>query len=296
MRAALYLVALLTTAPAAAQASQPPGGSPDIVVTAPNEGPPSHDEVSRQARAITQGGDFRHSPLARFEDPLCPGILGLKPEYAALMIDRIRAGAERFGLWMADDTGCHPNLIVAFVEDGKSELAELASKHPEDFLWMETFERKQLLAEEGPVRVWTTALTRTRDGMPVARRETLDSPPVLYTQMAHSKIYLPLRLDIDQVVVLFDRAAVKGKTLIQLADYATMRGLARTRPINEGARMDSILTLFDPNGTPPAGLTDFDKAYLASLYDGMANLPATAKIGGVGRQLSRRASAGRQRE
>ncbi len=31
-------------------------------------------------------------------------------------------------------------------------------------------------------------------------------------------------------MVLFDLEKMKGKTLVQLADYATMRGLARTRP------------------------------------------------------------------
>jgi hypothetical protein len=48
--------------------------------------------------------------------------------------------------------------------------------------------------------------------------------------------------------VLFDRAAVSGKTLVQLADYATMRGIARTRPAeSDGQPLDTILTLFDPS-------------------------------------------------
>jgi hypothetical protein len=67
-------------------------------------------------------------PLARFEDRLCPGILGLKPEYAALMIDRIRQNAQTLDLWMAGDEGCTPNPIAAFVKDGQEEIAGLQSR------------------------------------------------------------------------------------------------------------------------------------------------------------------------
>ena len=108
--------------------------------------------------------------------------------------------------------------------------------------------------------------------------------------MAHSKIYLATREDIEFVVVLFDLEKMKGKTLVQLADYATMRGLARTRPV-EGAEnsgdqaMETILALFDPGSPPPAEMTEFDRAYLAALYDGIPNIPGVTKVLGVNRQL-----------
>ena len=143
-----------------------------------------------------------------------------------------------------------------------------------------------LLAEEGPVRVWTTTAEKTRDGMPVPRRESLHNPPVVSMWMAHSKIYLTIRQDIEQVVVLFDREGVRGKSLIQLADYVTMRSFARTRPAGGDAALDTILALFDAS-EPPAGLTDFDQAYLRSVYEGIPNLPAASKLLGVNRELNR---------
>ena len=63
----------------------------------------------------------------------------------------------------------------------------------------------------------------------VERSNSLFDPPQVNAWMSHSKIYLPVREDITRVVVLFDKEGVKGKTLLQLADYAMMRGLARTR-------------------------------------------------------------------
>jgi hypothetical protein len=257
----------------------------DIVVTGRAD-EPSPAEVNRQAREITEErGDLMYNPLARIEDRLCPGILGLKPEFAALMIDRIRWSGERLDMWMADDTDCSPNLIIAFVEDGQAELQRLAENQGYLFQWMDRKDRDALLAEEGPVRVWTTSMMRASNGMPISRRESLTSPPVMQMNAAHSKIYINVREDIAQTVVLFDREKVRDKTLIQLADYATMRGFAKTRPTSSAATMDTILALFDETGTPPSGLTDFDQAYLRTLYKGIPNIKGMTKINGVDREL-----------
>lgn len=273
--------------PASAQDQRPAGNDEEIVVTGERERP-SAREVSRQARDISGiTGNIYDKPLARIEDRLCPGVIGLRQDAAELMIDRIRWNAARLGMRLAGGSGCAPNLIIAFVEDGKAQIAELFEKQPWLFQSLTLPERRALLDEDGPVRVWTTAQQRTRDGMPIQRRENLTDPPVVSMWMAHSKIYLTIREDITQVVVLFDRDAVRGKTVIQLADYATMRGFAQTRPAEGGAPLGTILTLFDPDRAAPGGLTEFDQAYLRSLYDWIPNLPAASKLLGVNRQLER---------
>jgi len=274
-------------AEASAQTQQQDGAASDGDILVTGEGP-SHSEVSRQARDVTDiGSDIRDRPLARVEDRLCPGVIGLKRYAAEMMIDRIRWNAERLHMWLADDTDCQPNMIIAFVEDGKAEIAGLVERQPWLFETMTRPERLALLNEEGPVRVWTTAQTRTRDGMPIERRESLANPPVTQMWMAHSKIYLTIREDITQTVVLFDRGGVRGKSIVQLADYATMRGFARTRPAQGDAALGTILALFDPGHTPAEQLTDFDQAYLRSLYKEIANLPAAMKLGDVGDELER---------
>lgn len=285
LRLAALAGALLAAAPGLAQDAAPDG---DIVVTGRSEDPPTDGEVTSQARTITQGTDLRGTALARFEDRLCPGVIGMKPEFAALIIDRIRHQARTLDLWLTEDDGtCKPNFIVAFVEDGKAALGDLEKRQGWLFAPLATNERRDLLAEDGPVRVWTTTETRTRDGMAVVgQRNNLTAAPVANMWSAHSKIFLRTREDITSVVVLFDKADSKGKTLLQLADYATMRGLARTRPVEgEGQAMDTILALFDPGAAPPAEMTAFDRAYLAALYDGIPNMPGITKVQGVNRQL-----------
>src|SRR5690606_21420886 len=113
----------------------------------------------------------------------------------------------------------------------------------------------------------------------------LQLPPVASAQAAHSRITFPTREDIVSVMVLFDREQVKGKTLLQLADYATMRGLAATRETKGQPAAQTILSLFDGEGPKPERLTVFDVAYLTRLYAGVANMPAQSKIASVGEEM-----------
>ena len=64
-------------------------------------------------------------PIARFEDPLCPGVAGLTQDAAEAMVGRIRANAEALGLRLAQNGDCRANLDVAFVKDGHAYLSRL---------------------------------------------------------------------------------------------------------------------------------------------------------------------------
>src|SRR5688572_28830181 len=118
-------VALLAAFAASNSAAQP-APDPDIVVTGERE-PPTERQITEQARNISIIGDPLDNPLPRFEDWICPGVLGLKEDAAAYIIERIRYNAEQLGLRLAKNDGsCEPNLIVAFVDDAQNQLVEVA--------------------------------------------------------------------------------------------------------------------------------------------------------------------------
>ena len=217
-------------------------------------------------------------PLARFEDELCPGVVGLKRDAAEAMVGRLRANAEMLGLQMADNGDCEANFVVAFVADGQALLEALEDRSSYIFAEMSREERLTLMSEPGPARAMLRVRSRTRDGMPISRRENLTDLPQTSMWMAHSKIYSATRNDIISALVLFDRDEIRGLNLNQLADYATFRALAHRLPDPSATGEATILTLFDAGGAKPDGLTAFDQAYLAQLYTGMANLPAPAKL------------------
>lgn len=215
-------------------------------------------------------------PLARFEDPVCPGIVGLRVDAAETIVARIRENLEAFGRRLAPAGSCEPNLIVAVVPDGQGFVDRMTSGNRWLLAELSNEERGRLVAETGPVRALLRVRARTRDGLPIPRRENLTDLPQAEMWMAHSKIYTATRQDILSALVLFDRDAVKGLTLTQLADYATFRALTRALPQTPEARGASILSLFD-GGEKPSGLTEFDMAYLGELYGGEPNIPGSMR-------------------
>jgi len=234
----------------------------------------------------------RDDPLPRFQDPLCPGIVGLQVEAAEMMVGRIRAHAEDLGIRLAEAEGCEPNVIVAFIEDGQDYLQRLSAGRGSMFEALSPQERRELLAQDGPVHVLTQVRTRSRDGMVVGRRENLVDPPRTQMWMAHSRIYTPTRQDIVSALVLVDREAIGGMTVNQLADYAAMRAFIVDQPGLRTEGGGSILDLFDlPEGERPAGLTMSDLALLSSLYEGPANLRASARLAELNRAPSVRPEA-----
>jgi hypothetical protein len=287
--AAVLACAALAPAPSFAQVAEAAReADSSIVVTGEL---PKRSEITRQARAITAPTGLRYAPLPRFEgDRLCPGVLGLKGDFAALVVDRIRWNAERLGLWMTEDDGtCTPNFVVAFVDDGQATLQHIADERYWLFINMPRHERLALLAEDGPARVWTSTRARTVGGMDLPLRPDGRQVSAM-SSGGVARAVIPVREDIVGVLILFDRDEVRDKTLIQLADYATMRGLARTRPVDgDGQAMDTILALFDAGNEPPAELTAFDLAYLGVLYDGRTSTVGLARIQGVARELRRQA-------
>lgn len=233
--------------------------------------------------AAPAAAQSKDDPLARFADPLCPGVSGLEPELAAAMVGRMRSNAEALGLRMAKDGECTANLIVAFVSDAGAYLSRVESSAGYLFANLNLDERRALLAGPGPVHVVHQVVPRSRDGRPIPRHRDQSDVPQTAMWMAHSKIYAAIRNDITYSLVLIDRDRIADVNIRQLADYATFRGLSQLVPSAAAAGEGSILTLFGGDEARPGELTRFDRAYLAALYSGQPNLPASAKLAEIAR-------------
>lgn len=265
--------------PAAAPASQSaapteaPAGDNDIVVTG-KHGHPTAKQVYDQAKGITRI-DPHHAyvvALPRFWAPVCPGVAGLKTDYAEAMVERMRGTIARLKIPLAKEN-CAANLIAAFTGDGKALLADLKRDRPEIFHLLSPSEQAELLTDAAPVHVWNNiALRWTGAGAPPAHGLKAS----VWGQLNRNA--MPESYDIVGALVVFDRDAVKGLTVDQLADYATMRGLSHTRPPSGGQPMATILSLFDGGGGSPDRLTDFDAGYLRSLYWSVPNASAAKKL------------------
>ena len=233
--------------------------------------------------APAQADGIMEEPLPRFEDRICPGVLGMEREYAEVMVARLRDNVELFGLRLAgsEEEGCEPNVLIAFVEDSRGYLANLMESRSYLFAHMDRSDRDDLVAGDAPFRVWHQVAAHTRDGIRVGSREYLTQLPEAGMWQAHSRIYRPVRHDITYALVLIDSAAVEGLSVRQLADFATLQALATEFPEGAEDSPGTILRLFDDGETAPESLGPVDAEWLARLYDGIPNLPASMRLRSV---------------
>ena len=237
------------------------------------------------AAAQALSGAARDEPLPRFQDPLCPGVIGLKTDVAEAIVGRVRENAAKLRLPLADPGTCQPNIIASFVADGQEYISRLAKEDGWMFRDMSEAERKALFQAPGKVRTWTRTVVRSRDGLPVSRRDNLAQVPETAMWMAHSRIYVATRRDVLAAMVLFDRDSIEGLSVFQLADYLTMRALAGEALRDLAPSGGTILTLFDQAENRADSLTDHDRAFLETLYSTPANLPAAATLAAVQKRL-----------
>lgn len=231
---------------------------------------------SSAAARVYSGAD-RDVPLARFQDPLCPGIVGVQRDQAEGMVGLIRQDAVELGLRLADPETCEPNLLVAVIDNPGAYLDGLRKRKGYLFDWLGKAERDQLFDSPGPAHTWVRVSTRSRDGITVYPSQTLTDLPFTTMEAAHSLIYVPVRRDIISSMVLIDKRAVQGLSVGQVAAYATMRGLSGYQADRLETPRDTILGLFG-EGPKPAGLTRSDRIFLRTLYSTLPNNPAAITL------------------
>lgn len=270
--------------------SAAPGAPPpkdDIIVTGRKAAEPA--TVRQYVNSITQRSDQQ---VARFHDEVCPVVLGLADDSAQVIEDRVRETALGIGASVAKSRRCNANLVLIIAEDGRQLVKDLRAKRPDWLAGLSPGQVRRLIDEPTAARAWTVASLRNEDGMGMGQTgannaSALESVPMMRV-MSASIISLPTRADIDGSVIIVDRKAVVGLSLAQLADYAAMRGLARTRPPST-SRVGTILGLFaNGEGNAPLELTGADIAYLQSLYRSSGRANAVAERNRIARELTKR--------
>lgn len=270
-------LALLATCPAfgqdvtdpATSAAQTPGEH-HILVTGDRQ--KQEEAVRELATTITRKARI-DKPLARFYEPFCLKVIGFKPDYAAIVGERIVANVRELGVPVGARK-CTPNALLIFTENGREAVKTLRKEEPWLFADLFDHDYERVLAGNGAAHAWQTTEIRGVDGRPFRIVETDCGGQCLRTileineQYQTGRLNQPIRMDVRGAVVLIDNAYLPGKTLDQLADYATMRLLASIDDVSpeEAVAVPTILSLFTAPDSAPPELSWFDRSYLRALY------------------------------
>ena len=260
-------------APAGQETQLPEEDLGVIVVT----GETDREVVEALGKAITRR-TRAGQPVARFDDPLCVKVSGMPEQMAQLVRSRIEDNARPIrGLKVNDDPDCKPNAFVGVLNEVNSTVDTLRKDEKWLFDGLLSFQIDRIYKGSDAVRAWHVFNLRNRDGTQIAGQQ--QGQGFATNTVERGSRIMQLRNDLSGAVVLVETAALQGKTFRQLADYATFRILASISDEVDTSQtnLPTILTLFAENGTPPSRLTDFDLAYLESLYE----LPANSRDGQV---------------
>ncbi len=215
--------------------------------------------------------------LARWNKTICPATLGLERRYAEYLNDRLAAVALDAGVKIAKP-GCRPDLLIIVTADPQALLTQMAADHGDFFAvkrW--SYERtsagsaedlRAFVSADRPVRWWHVSESVPADGRP------LGGGGAALRVTSPSRLRDTMREDFQHALLVVDARHARGVTYQALADYVAMAALAQLNEEADTAHVPTILNLFKADASRrPAGLTDWDRAYLRGLYGARADAP-----------------------
>lgn len=215
--------------------------------------------------------------IRRFEHSACPAVLGMPPAQKTLVLARIRAVAEAAGVPLGGPD-CRANVLVMVTSDKRRLIEQLSVRYPYFFGDRSNRQVAWIARTPGPAALWHLNGQVDANG-----RELFSSMgyvPMNRTTAAGSRITVQAHGEFTGSLLVVEGGALDGLTTTQFADYAALRvfsGVDPARLTTPG--LSTILRLLDaPMGSEvPVTLTNWDLAFLDSLYASDENIRAASQ-------------------
>ncbi len=259
-------VGLLAQTPAPVQDPPPPAVSElgEVVVEGRRLRSVVQDFVGELAAPAT--GD--RGP-ARWNGPVCIGVVNLRAEIAQFIVDRASDVARELGL-TAGEPGCTANVLIIAAADGQAVADGIVEERRRAFVpggsgMTRSFRAlEEFRTSDAPIRWWhVSGPVDSETGALATRLPGDDAPPQTNVSRA-SRIRTDIRDDMFKAIIVVDINKVSSLSLSQLADYCTLIALAQVDPKADVSSAETVLNVFIDPTTP--GLTTWDMDYLTALY------------------------------
>jgi len=288
------LIATAACALAAPAGAQETPADSEIVVT--GRALADEEQIKGFVDAFTRASP--RGQLSRFEFSVCPAALGLAPQAASAVATRMRRVAKAAAIPVGK-ARCTPNVLLMITENKKALLDLMQRKYPQFLGDMPRREVRRLADAPGPAAAWQVQGRQLdADGVEIPTEGGAGGGTVVNrTVRQPSRITPATRPQLAGAVVIVEKNALLGLSTTQLADYAAMRAFAPTDP----ARLPTpapptILTILDaPMGSAvPLTMSEWDFAFLKSLYTSPAGLYAGSQRTAIRREMEKELKAGEQ--
>lgn len=209
--------------------------------------------------------------LARWHYALCIGTVNIEQRVAQPLIDHVAGVAASYGLRVGAP-GCQPNVVIIFTDDGSGLASTLVEAEPRVFRsnWSSQLDRgaralQLFQSADVPVRWWHVSMPVIGATGQRAIRMPGDVDPIFVPGEGLVNKGRPIADHMNKVIIIVDLAKTEDVLLSELSDYLALVALAQIDAAGDTSRYDTVLNLFSRPGSVH-GLSDWDRAYLASLY------------------------------
>jgi hypothetical protein len=270
------LAGALYVAPAMAQTPTPDSAEGNDRITITGIQP---ERMRDFVRELMEPGKL--GQLSRWEDKVCPGVVGLKPEASQAMLDRIAMRAISLNLKVGEP-GCKANVLIVVTEDGQKFTPTFVQQNKK--LFGDAFDAGNSLGKtalaaftknDKPVRWWHVSQTVTDRGQvlgdsvaTVANGGGFNGAQVARVNNA-SRLGATTHQEFNRIIAIVDTSKTNGVSFSAVADYIAMIALTQVQADVDAGGYDSILNVFDGpvGGEPPMmGWTAWDSAFVNGLY------------------------------
>lgn len=269
-------IALTAMSPAAyAQSEQADGSIEEVVVRGQRMSEIDFDlsryiiEFLTDVVALPPGGGY-----ARWHDSVCIGVHNLDRTAAQYIVDRISMLATEVGL-EPGEPGCTPQVMIIFGTDASELAGRLVEEEPALFrpfgpvccmqLGLDALDN--FVSTDQPVRWWHVSMpVDTRHGQRALQLPSDGNNYPVINVAGPSRLHSGIEDRLERVVIIVDGPQLQGTTWEEIGDYLALVSLAQINPLTDPSSFDSILNLFS-NPAAYSGLTDWDRSYVAALYE-----------------------------
>jgi hypothetical protein len=225
--------------------------------------------------------------LARWEDGICPVVVGLPAKFTSFIDARLKEIAVKAGAPVNNHDICKTNIEIIFTTVPQKLLDNIRKRQSEYLGYVDSTAQLNALATvTHPIQAWYT--TQTKDlrgqaevdsakgsGMDMVIPDPMVPNAFIHLQMpnAHGRAVSGSRLGdgtrsaFFNVIVVADPGALVEYEMGSLADYIAMLSLAQISSLDTCQQLPSIMGLLAKDcERKAAALTDTDIAYLRGLY------------------------------
>ena len=212
--------------------------------------------------------------IARWEDRVCPGVMGLPAGFTKFITARVREVAAAAGAPVDADAACKANVQIIFTTKPQALLDEIRAKEPVLLGYYDNSDQAEQMAKvTHPIQAWYTTATVDTRGKPLidSRHSVAAATAQASNAQASTLSHLGdgLRSAFYHVTIVADPSKLGDHEIGALADYIAVLALSSPHSQDTCTDLPGILNLTIAGchaDAPLKAMSANDAGYLRGLY------------------------------